>query len=177
MINRTALNWMLATLTRVDKQTLDRIGGSLRKAGMVSVGGRGLNAPNVKPEDAKNIILGLLGTDNASQAAKVVKDISGWQSKDGKIFGEAIVAILSSPDTARKVSSISVFRNFKEATIAWSTFDDITDDYETRPDYEVFTPGGVGVESGMLSIEATLNGNVLSTIVDVLHYVDKNETG
>ena len=173
--NRTAFNALLETLTGVDKQTLDRIGGSLRKEGMVSVGGRGPNAPHITPEDAKNIILGLLGTDNASQAAKAAKAASEWKSEKGNKFGEAVVAILSDHDIAKKVSYISILRNTQKAIIGWSKLDPIIDVDEPRPDEEVFTPEGAIPGGKGLIVEAALTNGALNSIVSIVDWVEKQE--
>lgn len=176
-ISRTAFNRTLCTLTNINEQKLDSIGGSLRKEGMVSIGGRVPNAMHITLSDAKNIILGLLAADNASQAAKVVKVVSNFKSKDGVNFGEAVTTILADPDTASKVSSISVFRNSGKAVIGWSRFRskmDI-DENEFYPYKQVFTAEGADIEISGLIIEATLPKDVLDDIVTTIHKIDKNE--
>lgn len=173
-MNRTAFIKLLETFTKVDKQVLDRIGGSLRKKGMLSVGGRGLNAPDLTPVDAANIIIGLLSSDNASQAGQTVQDVSEWQTDGGKKLGEAIASIFSSPEIALKVSYISVFRNFPEATVAWSKMDpgNVYSD-EPTPNKEIFTPKDAISESPGLIIEAALTGGTIKSIVTALNEIDK----
>lgn len=164
-INRTAFNWELATLTGADKQTLDRIGGSLRKEGMVSVGGRGPNAPHITPEDAKNILLGLLGTDNASKAAAAVKVLTELKSSIGEKAGDAIVQLLIDPSFRKDLSAIHVTRNYPLVQLYWG--------YEEYPDGLEGTFGPQREEiygqsdgcSGM-QVKAILNGNILNTIME-----------
>lgn len=159
MINRTALNEELAILTGVSRQTLDRIGGSLRKAGMVSVGGRGPNAPYITPEDAKNILLGLLGTDNASKAADAVKVLSELKSSVGEKLGDAIVRLFTDENYRKDLAGIHVTRNFPLVELYWG--------YEGYPDglEGVFEPQReeiYGTADGCqgMQIKAILNGNI-----------------
>lgn len=163
--NRTGLNRVLSVLAGINQAHLDRIGGSLRKEGLISAGGRGINAPDMSPEDVKNIILGLLATDNSSQAAKAVKEISEWKTEAGKNFGETVTAIFSDPEMAVKVSFISVFRNFPTASIGWSKLNPEKDVDEPVPDIEYFTPGGAKVEGKKILIEASITNGAINTIV------------
>jgi hypothetical protein len=163
MINRTAFNEQLAILTGVSRQTLDRIGGSLREAEMVSVGGRGPNAPHITPEDAKNIILGLLGSDNASKAADAVKMLTELKSPAGEKAGDAIVRLFTDANYRKGLSAIHVIRNFPEVSICWG-FEELP---ETQKK-EIFTTGDA---HGSLQIKAILDGAVVSTIVEINHWL------
>jgi hypothetical protein len=176
-ISRTAFNRTLCTITNINEQKLDSIGGSLRKEGMISIGGRVPNAMHITLLDARNIILGLLAADNASQAAKVVKVVSNFKSKDGVNFGEAVTTLLADPDTASNVSYISVFRNSGKAVIGWSKFRPQNDVGENAyyPYQQVFTAEGADIEISGLIIEATLPKEVLNAIVATIHKTDKNE--
>jgi hypothetical protein len=175
-ISRIAFNRMLCTLTNINAQKLTGIGDSLRKEGMVSTGGRGPHAMHITLSDVKNIILGLLAADNASQAARVVKIVSDFRSKDGVNFGETITSILADPETAGKVSYISVFRNSGKAVIGWSRFCPQMDVGEREPvSYkEFFTAEGADIEISGLIIEATLPKDVLNAIVTTIHKTEKN---
>lgn len=170
MIDRTALNWELSTLTRVDKATLDRIGGSLRKENMVSIGGRGPNAPRVTPEDVKNILLGLLGSDNASRAAEAVKELTLLQSSEtGRTVGEAIVDLLTNEKARENLAAICVTRNYPRVEICWGyeneAYDGFFDEFpNARPRSEVFQGQGQDAVPHF-AVVATLDGAVVNTIV------------
>lgn len=160
MLNRTAFNKNLSILTGINGQTLDRIGGSLRKAGMVSIGGRGTNAPHITPEDAKNIILGMLGSDNASKAADAVKRLTDLKSPvTGQKAGDAIVRLFTDPDYCRELGSIHVTRNYPQVAIYWG--------YEEMPEThkeEIFKPD-TNNDPPQLTIKAILDGGVVHAIV------------
>ena len=164
-ISRTAFNAELAILTEVDKQTLDRIGGSLRQAGMVSVGGRGSNAPHLTPEDAKNILLGLLGTDNASRAADAVKVLTELKSSAGEKAGDAIVQLLIDPSYREGLSAIHVTRNYPLVEIYWGMegYPDGIEGMFVPQKEEIYgdVDGGPG-----LRIKAMLDGNIVNTIIE-----------
>jgi hypothetical protein len=164
-IGRTAFNGELAILMDVDRQTLDRIGTSLRKAGMVSVGGRGPNVPHITPEDAKNILLGLLGTDNASRAADAVKVLTELKSPVGEMAGDAIVKLLIDPSFRKDFSAIHVTRNYPLVELYWG--------YEEYPDglEGEFGPQReeiYGIKDGCpgMLVKAILAGNILHTIME-----------
>jgi hypothetical protein len=160
-INRTAFNSYLSMFTKVNQQTLDRIGGSLRKKGMVSVGGRGPNAPQITPEDAKNIILGLLGSDNASKAADAVKKLSNLKSPEtGRRAGDAITLLFTNPDYRFNLTEIHVTRNFPKVALYWGFID--------KPDTireEVFSDANDHGDHGNLKIVAQLDGVVIREIL------------
>jgi hypothetical protein len=147
---------------------LDRIGGSLRKSGMVSVGGRGNNAPQITPEDAKNIILGLLGSDNASQAADAVKKLSDLVSPEtGRRAGDAIIHLFTNPDYRYNLTAIEVTRNFPEVALSWGFIDEPDTIRE-----EVFSDGNY---TGNLRVMARLDGAVIREILRLSKWVTDYE--
>jgi len=163
-ITRTAFNAELAILAEVDKQTLDRIGGSLKKAGMVTVGGSGPNAPHITPEDAKNILLGLLGTANASRAADAVKVLTELKSSTGETAGDAIVQLLTDRSYREGLSAIHVTRNYPLVEIYWGMegYPDGLEGMFVPQKEEIYgDAGGPG-----LRIKAMLDGNIVNTIME-----------
>jgi hypothetical protein len=176
-IHRTAFNERLSKLMVVDKQTFARIGGSLRKAGMVSVGGRGPNAPHITPEDAKNILLGVMGTDNASRAAEAAKNFSELKSASGEKLGDAITQIFKGTRKYSGLACISVYRNFPKAIICWTVEKENREANEVSHENvieEIFEAEGSGPEPAFL-IEATLKGNPLTTEINLLDWLEKIE--
>jgi len=163
-IDRTAFNKLLSMLTGVDRQVLDRIGGSLRKAGMVSVGGRGINSPHITPEDVKNILLGLMGTDNASRAAEAVKILTELKSDTGKKAGDAIVQLLTDPSYRKDLSAIHVTRNYPEVVIYWG----LEENPESQRE-EIFTADGNLLQ---FQTKAILDGRVVILIVSQNQWIN-----
>ena len=165
------LNRALSDLTGVKKETFDSISGNLRQAGMVSAGSRGLNALPASPEDVKNIILGLLGSDNASRAARVVKKLSDLKSPEtGRTAGEAIVDLLTNPDALKGLGSIRVTRNYPMVEIYWACEEEPVgcEEIPSVQREEIFK-GTTPVPS--LQIKAILSGSVLETIVIINRWI------
>jgi len=170
-INRTAFNYELSLLTGADKLTLDSIGGSLRKAGMVSVGGRGPHAPDITPEDARNIILGLLGSDNASKAAEAVKVLLELKSEDGRKAGDEILQLFTDPKYREGLSAIHVTRNFPLVELFWGIEeypDGIEGMFPPQREERFGTLNGAPA----MQIKAILDGNVVHTIVHTAQFLE-----
>ena len=170
-INRTNFNVLLEKYIGIDKQVLDRVGGSLKEAGLVPVGGRGRNAPLITFVDAKNILLGVLATDNASQAGKAVMDASEWKNEAGRTLGDVITNILDESEK-RFLAYITVFRNFPQAEIGWTvegrTIIDSDGVERDDPLREVFRAAGVTNDPPSFRVEATILGRMLETIINAL---------
>lgn len=174
-IHRTAFNDLLATLTESNKQVLDSIGGSLRKAGMVSTGGRGPHAPYITPEDAKNILLGLLGTDNASKAADAVKVLTELESAAGVKAGDAIVRLFTDANYRKDLGTIHVTRNYPLVEIYWGAegYPDGTEFGEYGPQRkEIY---GTFKEDLKMQVKAILSGNIVNSIIHINQWMTDME--
>lgn len=119
MAHRTELNNLIARLAGVSKHTVDRIGVNLNKSGLLQSGGRGRYAPDMGPEDLKNILLALLGAESTGRVFETVLQLHGLVADDGRKFGDILLEVCSDQEVAAAVMQISVLRNFPQATIYW----------------------------------------------------------
>jgi hypothetical protein len=119
MAHRTQLNIQIANLTGVSKHTVDRIGVNLNKGGLLLSGGRGRHAPDMGPEDLKNIILAMLGSESTGKVFETVLNLHVYKTKDGENFGDILLDICRDHKKALEVMQISVMRNYPQATIYW----------------------------------------------------------
>ena len=161
MAHRTELNTQIAELTGIGKHTIDRIGVNLNKGGLILAGGRGRHAPSMGPEDLKNIILALLGSDKTSRVFQTVLNLHALKSKNDALFGDVLLSICSDPERANKVMQVTVLRNYPQATIYWK--DESGNRVGSMEDFR----GGSEQQPG-LRVVATLNGSVISDLVKIL---------
>lgn len=162
MAHRTELNNLLARLAGVSKHTVDRIGVNLNKSGLLQSGGRGRYAPDMGPEDLKNIILALLGAESTGRVFETVLQLHGLVAEDGRKFGDILLEICTDQRVAVKVMQISVLRNFPQATVYWK------DDSGTRVGgMQDFKSPAQQQQPGM-RVVASLSGTVLARLVHLI---------
>jgi len=120
MTSRTKHINEIVTLTKCSKHTLDLIGVNLGKAGLLPKGGRGLYAPDAKPEHIANLLIGLMASDKTKNAVDAVKSYSKLQTEDSSArFGEVLTKILSIVNLADKVFAVRLCRTIPEAEIIY----------------------------------------------------------
>jgi hypothetical protein len=162
MAHRTELNTRIAQFTGISKHTIDRIGVNLNKGGLIFSGGRGRHAPHMGPEDLKNIILALLGSDSTGRVLEAVLKLQALTANDGKKFGDMLLDICTDHKKAAEVMQISVLRNYPQATIYWK------DESGTRIGrMQDFRSLSEELQPGM-RVVASLNGNVVSKLVELV---------
>ena len=88
---------------------------------MLPQGGHGVNAPQVGPEHAATMLIGL-AAEKAVHAPVAVMDYASLTALKGdfggrKIFAEALELILSDQELAEGVETVRICRSWKEATI------------------------------------------------------------
>ena len=162
MAHRTELNTQIAHLTGLSKHTIDRIGVNLNKGGLLLAGGRGRHAPDMGPEDLKNIILALLGSESTGVVFKTVLTLHMLTANDGQNLGDILLDICSDPEKAAEVIQISVLRNYPRATIYWQ-------DEKNTPTgrRQLFRSLSEEKQPGM-RVVASLSGNVVSNLVQLV---------
>ena len=162
MAHRTELNSLIARLAGVSKHSVDRIGVNLNKSGLLQSGGRGRYAPDMGPEDLKNIILALLGAESTGRAFETVLQLHGLVSDNGRKFGDILLEICADQGIAAEVMQISVLRNFPHATVYWK------DESGTRIGrLQDFKNPAEQQQPGM-RIVASLSGTVLTRLVQLI---------
>lgn len=159
MAHRTELNTQIALLTGVSKHTVDRIGVNLNKGGLLHAGGRGRHAPDMRPEDLKNIMLAMLGADSTGRVFESVLRLHGFTASDGKKFGDLLLEICSDQTKAAEVMQVSVIRNYSQATVYWK------DASGTRIGRIEDFRGGVDQEQPGMRVVASLSGKVIHALV------------
>ena len=124
----------LASLTPASAAFLDHTGRALRAAGLMPLGGRGVQAPAITAQHAANMLLGTALADAPPQAPGLVTTYSAlpasWSGhlRTGKpdeikpfvaceTLGEALAAILSNVALAFEVSEIRINRSWPHAVI------------------------------------------------------------
>ena len=162
MAHRTELNTQIAQLTGVSKHTIDRIGVNLNKGGLLLSGGRGRHAPDMGPEDLKNIILAMLGSESSGRVFETVLKLHGLTAKNGQKFGDELLDICADHVKAQAVMQISVLRNYPQATIYWK------DASGTRIGKMQDFRGSAEQELPGLRVVASLNGTVVQELVQLL---------
>jgi hypothetical protein len=162
MAHRTEINNQIAQLTGISKHTIDRIGVNLNKGGLLLSGGRGRYAPDLGPEDLKNIILAMLGSESSGRVFETVLLLHALTSEDEQKFGDILLDICADATRAAEVMQISVLRNYPQATIYWKDQSGarIGKMQDFRKPSEKKQPG--------MRIVASLNGSVLSKLVKLV---------
>jgi hypothetical protein len=158
MAHRTKLNSLIADLTGISKHTIDRIGVNLNKGGLILAGGRGRHAPSMGPEDLKNIILALLGSDRTSRVFQTVLNLHTLKSKNGELFGDVVLDICSDQVKANEIMQVSVLRNFPQATIYWK--DESGSRVGRMQDFRTASE-----DQPRLRVVASLQGSVINELV------------
>src|SRR5210317_1204140 len=162
MAHRTELNTKVADLTGISKHTIDRIGVNLNKGGLLLSGGRGRYAPDLGPEDLKNIILAMLGSESSGRVFETVLMLHALIARDGQKFGDILLDICTDYTKAEEVMQISVLRNYPQATIYWK--DESGNRIGRMQDFkkpsEKQQPG--------MRVVASLNGSVVSKLVKLV---------
>jgi hypothetical protein len=162
MAHRTELNTKIALLTGLSKHTIDRIGVNLNKGGLLLAGGRGRHAPDMGPEDLKNIILAVLGSESTGVVFKTVLQLHALTAKDGQNFGDTLLDICTDPKMAAEVLQISVLRNYPSATIYWK------DESDTRKGKRQNFRDLTEREQPGMRVVASLSGNVVRKLVQLV---------
>ena len=162
MAHRTELNTQISILTGISKHTIDRIGVNLNKGGLLLSGGRGRHAPHMGPEDLKNIVLAMLGSESTGKVFETVFKLHALTAKDGQKFGDLLLEICSDQNKAAEIMQITVLRNYPQATIYWKdesgTRIGRMQDFRSPSDQK--QPG--------LRVLASLGGAVLSKLVKLV---------
>jgi hypothetical protein len=161
MAHRTQLNTQIAVLTGISKHTIDRIGVNLNKGGLISTGGRGRHAPDLGPEDLKNIILALLGAEKTSKVFQTVLGLHILKSQSGELFGDTLLEICSDTEKANGVMQVTVLRNYPQATIYWK------DESGKRVGRMQNFVAGAEEQPG-LRVVASLHGSVITELVKIV---------
>ncbi|MEA1015576.1 hypothetical protein [Sphingosinicella sp. LY1275] len=104
---------------------LDTVTRSLRAEGRLPIGGRGVNAPDIGPDEAAWVMIGLAATDVAAQAAlrfALQLELAlpeGASPRHARNFVDAVQALLGSPETAWEVWEIRVGRSHNFSQIVY----------------------------------------------------------
>lgn len=101
----------------VPASALDVVTRQLRAQKMLPVGGRGLNAPKIGPDEAAWVLIGLAGSDAAAQAAWALhkqlelRMVPGSAPRHSDEFVSVVQILLGNPDWAGEVVELRVGRS------------------------------------------------------------------
>jgi hypothetical protein len=115
----------LAILAFWTRSEIDQCTRQLRQAGLLPVGGRGLNAPKITAMHASLILIGLTASHRAADIADAVEAYGSMPALTSPLdgaatFGEALASILTNwveLKPKRSINSIVVCSTWPEATI------------------------------------------------------------
>lgn len=130
----------IATTLAVDPATVGVFVRELRKAGLLTTGARGVNAPHMLPRDAARLLIALMATDRPSEA---VASVARWRAMhlrpvytEGELpdymtgeptLEQALVRILAvDPDPKlwhHSWPAFEIARNEKSAMLEWGLKD------------------------------------------------------
>lgn len=157
---------------------IDQRTRGLRDAGMLPVGGRGLNAPDIEPQHAAAILLSLAASDRAPDAVDAARTRLEMVPVEGKSpaatqnFATALAAILSDPDYKLKVKRVVVCRTWPEASIEYRGTHGKREFVTYRP--ADFPKQGYGFAA---RVDTTLDGGLLHQLAIDLAGLNDDEAG
>jgi len=103
---------------------IDQRTRGLREAGLLPVGGRGLNAPDITSRHAALILISLAATNRAVQTADAARAYASMEPVNPDapfagqtMFADALGAILNDPYLELEVSTVVICRTWQEAII------------------------------------------------------------
>src|SRR5438045_3744774 len=119
----------LSALSFWSPSEIDQCTRQLRQAGLLPIGGRGLNAPDITPEHAALILIGLAAARRAADVKAAVQTYASMPALGEAFFGaetfaRALTLMLSSWRTLRselKIKGVVVCTTWPEAAVHfWS---------------------------------------------------------
>lgn len=149
---------------------LDTVTRVLRTEGKLPIGGRGINAPHISPDEAAWTLLGLAGTDVAAQAVHAIARLlelglpPGERSRTGeRRFVDAVQMLLHKPELAATVSEVRVGRSHALSQVLYR------DGHVERFVLSGISPSKASTVGAMkFRTEGILTGELLHTIANEL---------
>lgn len=144
---------------------LDVVTRKLREAMRLPKGGRGLNAPEIGGDEAAWTLLGLAGTDTATQAAHAITRLlelrlpAGIEPRHSREFVSAVQIILGSVEWAGEISEVRVGRSCPHSQIIYR---DGHVEHFVLPDVSAHAAASVG--SARFRSEGVLSGGLLHQV-------------
>jgi len=114
----------LQALTPWNASEIDQRTRALREIGLLAVGGRGLNAPQINPDGAAYVVLSLAVTNRPDETHDAVSTYASMISAgdprkaigDTHVFFEALASILDAENKLR-CTSVKICKSWPDATI------------------------------------------------------------
>ncbi|MGD9824804.1 MAG: hypothetical protein AB7U36_10540 [Desulfobacter sp.] len=169
MVSSTAISKILAQLTGVPKSKTDSLALELRKAGILKTKGPGRGGIDIDFEEARDMILALLGANVPKDAPATVKKLNSLVDKDGKTFGDTLLDLFSGP-TDNLVDCVNVSKTSNHAVIIYSKgcINDPHGETVSIPGYLHFSdPDGVEKSHGY-GINSWISGGVIRLVFALL---------
>jgi hypothetical protein len=93
----------IADALSVESATVGVFARELRKAGLLTTGARGVNAPHMRPLDATRILIALMATDRPSEAVASVERWRAMKMRPDESLGDLPDVIIASDPTLEQV--------------------------------------------------------------------------
>src|SRR5262245_7501333 len=106
----------LASLSHWGRSEIEQRLLRLRKAGLIPLGGRGLNAPPISAEHAACILIAMAGTSRADDTTAAAQQygemipVEGVSIASGETFYGALAEILRDTDSRLRVQAVVICR-------------------------------------------------------------------
>ncbi|MBW2053503.1 MAG: hypothetical protein JRI85_14885 [Deltaproteobacteria bacterium] len=188
MTSSTSILIAMANLTRGKRHQLDRLSIELRKAGLISKGGRGPYAASISPREVGNMLIAYMGTDGGSGGVKAVTENSPLIPKNGESFfgfgpinfGDALEEIFTDTNLASKIEKVSVCRTYPAAWIFYKVGNkSICLEFQPEEGYVEDAWSEVETDSKiirpLMRVDCTIDGDVISQLAFSLIERDPQE--
>lgn len=96
-------NSFISEICNVEEKTVVVYARTLKEAGMLTTGARGVNAPHMIPRDAARMVIALLATDKPSLAVDLVSRYAGMKIRPDECSGELPPVLFGGDPTLEQV--------------------------------------------------------------------------
>lgn len=91
----------------------------LREAGFLPQGGHGRHAPDMRPYQAANLLLGIASSHAASHVVEQLAPRLSLVTRSGAVLADVLTEVLSSVKAANQIEALVVSRSRLEARVEW----------------------------------------------------------
>lgn len=121
MVSSTAVAKILSQLAGVPGSKTESLALELRKSGVIKTKGPGRGGVDMELEEARDLIVALVGSTVPKDAPGVVKKVNAFVDSDGNTFGETFMKLFSAvPGEYVCIETIEISKTSNRATIIYS---------------------------------------------------------
>lgn len=118
-MNALTLVRKLAFVANWPASDIEHRARKLREAGFLPQGGHGRHAPDMRPYQAVNLLLGIASSHAASHVVEQLAPRLSLVTKSGAVLADVLADVLSSVKAANQIEALVVSRSRLEARIEW----------------------------------------------------------